>query len=139
MDDRKAVLSQLQLFAGLGERELGEIAQITRRRRLRSGEVLFHKGDEGGDVYVIVSGRMKAFATGPEGDDVVFRYMGAGEVVGELGAFVEGKRSASNVAVEDCELLMIQRRELIPLLRRQPEIALRLLGALATRMILLSE
>jgi CRP-like cAMP-binding protein len=139
MDDRKRVLSQLELFAGLGERELGEIALITRRRRLGAGETLFHKGDEGGDVYVIVSGRLKAFATGPEGDDVVFRYMGAGEVVGELGAFVEGKRTASNVAVEDCELLMIQRRELIPLLRRQPEIAIRLLGALAARTIHLSE
>jgi CRP-like cAMP-binding protein len=139
MDDRKRLLSQLELFAGVGDRELGEIAYITRRRHLKAGETLFHKGDEGGDIYVIVSGRVKAFATGPDGDDVVFRYMGAGEVVGELGAFVEGKRTANNVAVEDCELLMIQKRELIPLLRRQPEIAIRLLGALAARTIKLSE
>jgi CRP/FNR family cyclic AMP-dependent transcriptional regulator len=139
MDHRKRLLAQLELFAGLGETGLAELARITRRRRLQRGEVLFHKGDEGGDVYLIVSGRVKAFATGPDGDDVVFRYMGAGEIAGELGAFVEGKRSASNVAVEDCELLMIQKRELIPVLRRQPEIALRLLGALAARMIKLSE
>jgi CRP-like cAMP-binding protein len=139
MEQRNRLLSQLDLFAGFGDRELGEIALITRKRRLHAGETLFHKGDEGGDIYVIVSGRLKAFATGPDGDDVVFRYMGAGEVVGELGAFVEGKRSASSLAVEDCELLMIQKRELIPLLRRQPEIAIRLLGALATRMIKLSE
>ena len=139
MDERRRLLSQLELFAGLGERELGEISLITRTRRLRAGESLFHKGDDGGDIYVIVSGRVKAFATGPDGDDVVFRYMGAGEVSGELGAFVEGKRTASNVAVEDCELLMIQKRELIPLLRRQPEIAIRLLGALAARTIKLSE
>jgi CRP/FNR family cyclic AMP-dependent transcriptional regulator len=115
-------MSQIELFAGFGERELGEIALITRKRRLQAGEMLFRKGDEGGDIYVIVSGRIKAFATGPDGDDVVFRYMGANEVVGE-----------------DCELLMIQRRELIPLLRRQPEIAIRLLGAFAARMIKLSE
>jgi CRP-like cAMP-binding protein len=139
MEDRKRLLAQLDLFAGLGERELDEIAQIARRRRLQSGEVLFHKGEEGGEIYVIVTGRLKAYATGPGGDDVVFRYMGAGEVVGELGAFAEGKRTASNVAVGECELLMIQRRELIPLLRRFPDIAIRLLGALATRMIKLSE
>jgi CRP-like cAMP-binding protein len=139
MEQRNRLLSRLDLFAGLGDRELGEIALITRKRRLRAGEALFHKGDEGGDIYVIVSGRLKAFATGPEGDDVVFRYMGSGEVVGELGAFVEGKRTANSLAVEDCELLMIQKRELIPLLRRQPEIAIRLLGALATRMSKLSE
>jgi CRP/FNR family transcriptional regulator, cyclic AMP receptor protein len=139
MDDRKQLLAQLDLFAGLSDRELGEIAQIARRRRLQSGEVLFHKGDEGGEIYVIVTGRLKAYATGPGGDDVVFCYMGAGEVVGELGAFAEGKRTASNVAVGDCELLMIQRRELIPLLRRFPEISIRLLSALAMRMIRLSE
>jgi CRP-like cAMP-binding protein len=139
MEDRKRVLSRLELFAGLGERELGEIAGIARARRLRAGETLLHKGDEGGDIFVIVSGRLRAFATGPEGDDVVFRYMGAGEVLGELGAFVEGKRSASSVAIDDCELLMIQRRELLPLLRRMPEISIRLLGALAERTIRLSE
>jgi CRP-like cAMP-binding protein len=139
MENRERLLAQLDLFAGLGERELGEIAQIARSRRLRSGEVLFHKGDEGGEIYVIVTGRLKAYSTGPDGDDVVFSYMGVGEVCGELAAFAEGMRTASNVAVGDCELLMIQRRELIPLLRRCPEIAIRLLGALAARMIRLSE
>ncbi len=139
MEDRKRLLSKLDLFAGLGDRELDEIVLISRRRRLHAGEMLFHKGDEGGEVYVIVTGRVKAYSTGPEGDDVVFRYMGAGEVLGELGAFAQGMRTASNVAVEDCDLLMIQRRELIPLLRRFPDIAIWLLGALAARMIKLSE
>jgi len=139
MEDRKQVLARLDLFAGLGDRELAEIAQITRRHRLQTGEALFHKGDAGGDMYVIVSGRLKAFSTGPDGDDVVFRYMGPGEMTGDLGAFAEGKRTASNIALEDCELLMIQRRELLPVLRRCPEIAIRLITALAARMIKLSE
>jgi len=139
MEDRKQVLARLDLFAGLGDRELSEIAQITRRQRLRAGEALFHKGDTGADMYVIVSGRLKAFATGPDGDDVVFRYMGPGEITGDLGAFAEGKRTASNMALEDCELLMIQRRELLPVLRRCPEIAIRLITVISARMIKLSE
>ena len=139
MEDRKQPLSKLDLFAGLGETELAEIAAIGRKRRVRSGEVLWHKGAEGSDLYVIISGRLKAYATGPDGDDIVFRYMGAGEVAGEIGAFADGKRSASVGTVEDCELLMIQRRELFPLLKRFPDIALRMLEALATRMIKLSE
>jgi CRP/FNR family transcriptional regulator len=139
MDDRKLVLSRLDLFAGLSDRELSEVALITRKKSLHDGDLLFHKGDEGGDLYVIVSGRIKAFATGPGGDDVVFRFMGPGEVTGDLGAFAEGKRTASNVAVGDCELLMIHRRELVPLLRRMPDIAVRLVAALSSRMIKLSE
>jgi len=139
MEDRKQVLAKLDLFAGLGDRELTEIAKITKRHRLHAGAALFHKGDTGADMYVIVSGLLKAFSTGPDGDDVVFRLMGAGEVTGDLAAFAEGRRSASNVALEDCELLMIQRRELLPVLRQCPEIAIRLIAALATRMIRLSE
>jgi CRP-like cAMP-binding protein len=139
MEDRKQLLAKLDLFAGLSERELAEIVQIARKRTLHAGDVLFHKGDEGGDLYIIVRGRLKAFSTGPDGNDVVFRYMGPGEVTGDLGAFAEGKRSASNVAVEDCELLMIHRRELVPLLRRVPNIAICLIAALASRMITLSE
>ena len=139
MDDRKQVLSRFDLFAGLCERELSEVAQITRRKALRAGETLFHKGDEGSDLYLIVSGRIKAYSTGPSGDDMVFRFMGPGAVTGDLAAFSEGKRTASNVAVEDCELLMIHRRELVPLLRRMPDIAIRLVAALAVRTIELSE
>jgi CRP-like cAMP-binding protein len=139
MEDRKQLLAKLDLFAGLDDRDLSEIAKITKRHRLHAGEALFHKGDEGGDMYVIVSGLVRAFSTGPDGDDVVFRLMGSGDVTGELALFVDGKRSASNVALLECELLMIQRRDLLPLLRRCPEMALRLISALAARTIRLSE
>lgn len=139
MPDRKRVLSQLELFSGLSDADLADVARATQTRRLRAGEVLFHKGDDGSDTYVVVQGRLKAFATSANGDDVVFRFMGAGEVIGELGAFVGGKRTASVSAVEPCELLMIQKRELIPLLKRNPGMAIRLLEALATRVKKLSE
>jgi CRP-like cAMP-binding protein len=139
MQDRKQVLSELELFAGFGATELADVARVTQHRRLQAGDVLFHKGDDGSDMYVIASGRLKAFATSADGDDVVFRYMGPGEVIGELGAFVGGKRTANVSAVAPCELLMIQKRELNPLLKRNPTIAIRLLEALAARLVKLSE
>ncbi len=139
MQDRKRLLARLDLFAGLGESELEEIAGITRKRRLEPHEVLCHKGDEGGDVYVIVSGRIKAFATGPDGDEVVFQHQGPGEVVGELGMFVEGKRTASLEAVEPTELLVVPRRDFLPVLRRIPDIGIRLLSVVAARVIRLTE
>jgi CRP-like cAMP-binding protein len=139
MEDRKRLLAKLDLFSGLADRELAEIDLITRKRSLEAREMLFHKGDDSADVYVIVSGRLKAFVTGPDGDDVVFRYMGPGEVIGEISAFAGGKRTANVAAVEACELLMIPRRDFMPLLRRSPEITLRLLAGLAERMIRLSD
>ena len=139
MDSRKQLLARLDLFTGLSEREIDEVAQIARRRTLKKGDVLFHKGDEGGDLYIIVSGVVKAYSTSPDGTEVVFRLMTAGEVTGDLAAFTGSPRTANNVAFEDCELLMIQRRELLPLLRRTPDIAIRLIAALAGRIAKLSE
>lgn len=132
-------MSELDLFSSLGERELDEIARITRKRRLEPRDVLCHKGDEVGDVFVIMSGRLRAFATGPDGDEIVFKHMGPGEVAGELGIFVEGKRTASMEALEPTTLLVIPRRDFIPVLRRFPDIALRMLQVVAARVIHLSE
>ncbi len=137
--DRKALLAGLPLFAGLSDRELDEIARATRTRLLEAREELFHKGDAGGDLYVVVRGRIKAFATGPDGDDIVFSYQDAGEVVGELAAFVQQERSASVEAVEASELLVLPRRDFLAVLKRHPEIAIRLLEVLAARVVRLSE
>lgn len=137
--DRKALLAGLPLFAGLSDRELDEIARAARTRLLAAREELFHKGDAGGDLCVIVRGRLKAFATGPDGDDIVFSYQDAGEVVGELAAFVQQERSASVEAVESSELLVLPRRDFLAVLKRHPEIAIRLLEVLARRVVRLSE
>jgi CRP-like cAMP-binding protein len=137
--DRKALLARLPLFAGLSERELDEIARATRTCALAAREELFHKGDAGGDLYVIERGRLRAFATGPDGNDIVFSYQGVGEVVGELAAFVEQERSASIAAVEPSALLVLSRRDFLAVLRRHPEIAIRLLQVLARRVVRLSE
>lgn len=137
--DRKSLLAGLPLFAGLSDRELDEIARATRTRLLEAREELFHKGDAGGDLYVVVRGRIKAFATGPDGDDIVFSYQDAGEVVGELAAFVQQERSASVEAVEASELLVLPRRDFLAVLKRHPEIAIRLLEVLAARVVRLSE
>lgn len=139
MEDRQRQLSKFDLFAGLGDRDLSEVAQIVRRRHLEADAPLFHRGDDGVEICLVVSGRLKAFVTSADGHDRVFRHMGSGDVIGELAVFAEGKRTANVTAVEDCELLMIQRRELIPVLRRCPEVAIRLLGALAERTIELSD
>jgi CRP-like cAMP-binding protein len=139
MSDRKRILSEIPLFSGLEDRELGELAEVTRRKRLAPQEVLCRKGDESGDVFVIVSGRLRAYSTGKDGREVVFRHQGPGEVVGELGAFASGKRTVNVDAIEESELLVIPRRDFLPVLRRFPDIAIRLLQIVAARVTHLTE
>lgn len=133
-EGRRALLGNVPLFEKLSGHELDEILEVAHVRRLDAREELFHKGDEGRQVFVVTSGRLKAMTTSSEGDDVVFSIMGPGEVFGELALLGCGRRTASVVAIDPCELLVLERREFLPFLRRHPEASARLLEVLARRL-----
>ncbi len=136
---KRELLARLPLFAGLAPRELGALAAVTRTRALAVREELFHKGDEGDQVYAVIEGTLKVVTTSETGDDVVFNLMTAGDVIGEIAALCQAERSATVVALTPCELLAIDRRDLFAFLRAHPDAALELMQVLARRLRSLSE
>jgi CRP-like cAMP-binding protein len=136
---RREVLARVPVFAGLASRELDELAAVAHTRRLRPREELFHKGDEGTQVFVIVRGRLRVGTTSAEGSDVLFRIMNPGEVFGELALLAGGERTATVSAIDECELLVLDRRDFLPFLRSHPELAIHLLEVLAERLRNISE
>lgn len=78
-------------------------------------------------------------STSESGDDVVFSMLGPGDLFGEVAVFCDAERTATVVALTDCELLVIDRRDLFAFLRSHPEASLRLMGVLARRVRNLSE
>jgi CRP-like cAMP-binding protein len=135
---KRALLSGQELFRKLSERELDDLVQAVHVKRVAAREELCHKDDPGTSLYVIVEGLLKAQTTSPAGDDVVFSIMGPGEMFGELALFCGGKRTATVVGIQDALLLSIDRRELFPFLRRNPDAAIKLLEVLALRVQKLS-
>ena len=136
---RRELLAKLPLFARLAPRELEALAAVTRTRALAAREELFHKGDPGNQVYGVVAGTLKVVTTSEEGDDVVFDLMDAGDVFGEVAVFCEAQRTATVVAINECKLLVIDRRDLLAFLRSHPDAALALMAVLARRVRDLSE
>jgi CRP-like cAMP-binding protein len=136
---RREILAKVPLFSSLSEPALDELAQVAHMRRLKPREELCHKGDEGSQVYVIVSGRLRVSTTSAEGSDVQFNLMNPGEVCGELALLTGGERTATMSAFESCEVLGLDRRDFLPFLRRNPDAAVQLLEVLAGRLARLSE
>jgi CRP-like cAMP-binding protein len=130
---KRAHIAAQELFRKLSERELDDLVQAVHVKRVAAREELCHKDDPGNQLYVIVEGLLKAQTTSPAGDDVVFSIMGPGEMFGELALFCGGKRTATVIAIQDSQLLLIDRRELFPFLRRHPDAAIKLLEVLALR------
>lgn len=117
-------------FAGMDE----ELFSLVRKKILAAGEILFHKGDESAQLFAIVSGRLKVFASNTEGRDVAFAFLGSGELMGELGVADGAPRSASVIAVEDTELAYVAQPELGRLLTEHPHVAAEL-GRASTAMV----
>ncbi len=137
--ERSALLRRVPLFAKLAEGDLGLLARATTTRRVAARQELFHKGDAGGRVFVIARGRLKVVANSLEGDELILALMDAGEVFGELALLTGGERTATVVALEDSELLALERRDFLAFLHGQPQAATPLLETLAARLQRLGE
>jgi CRP-like cAMP-binding protein len=136
---RRDLLAKVPVLADLAPRELDALAQVAHTRRLAAREVLFHKGDPGSQVYVVVRGRLRIYAQSADGTDVVFGIMDPGEVCGEMALLAGGLRTATAVAIEATELLGLDRRDFLALLRSRPQLSIRLLQVLAERVRRISE
>lgn len=137
--DKRSLLSRISLFAGLSGADLDLLAEYAVLKRVAAGAELCHKGDRGQEAYVIVSGRLKAVVPSPDGKEAILSLMDPGEVFGEVAMLCGGHRTASISALEPSEVLMIARRDLMSLFERHPRLAIAALGALAERLVRLTE
>jgi len=138
LDKHKALLTRIALFEGLSSDELDKIASLAERRIFSARETVVAQGDEAKALFVIARGRLKVVSNGPDGRDTVLGIMDAGEVFGEVALIDGGLRSATCTAVEECELLSIDRSSFLQLLESSPTISLKLLFVLAQRLRRLS-
>lgn len=103
-------------------------------RRFARGQALLHEGQVPDRVLLLRTGRVKVYSTTRSGKDVVLAVRGPGELVGELSALDEEPRSASIVALDPVEALVLSPRDFRGFLIEHPTAALALLGMLSRRL-----
>src|SRR5689334_12112663 len=136
-DDAMAVLASTSLFGGLDDAALALVAEAAERRRFRRGAVVFSQGDEGSQLYVVASGRLKLAVTTASGSTIVLTTLTHPDTFGEL-ALIDGRpRSATVAALEDSLLLAVGRPTLLSLLSDRASVSdalLRGIGATVRRL-----
>jgi CRP/FNR family transcriptional regulator len=125
-----SLLTALPLFSALNAEECALLTEAVDTRPLSAGAVLFRAGDPGQAMYVVAKGSMEIFITDLAGQKIVLAECRPGDVFGELAMLDAGPRTASAVALEDTELLEVDRADLLLLVGKKPEAALHLLGAM---------
>ena len=132
--EKRRLLSGVSIFSALSDRELDSLASTVRLVSYDARKELFHQGDRGTQLFLVAEGRLKALTTSSEGSDVVFSIMGPGDVIGEVAIFGAVERTLSVRTLEKCQLLVLDRRDLLALVRARPELAQELLAMLAKRL-----
>jgi CRP-like cAMP-binding protein len=128
-----------RLLQGLPPEEQRKLVEQARRRIYAAGEVIYREGDPGDALHLILSGRVVAIVSTPDGREVAFSVMGAEEVFGVLALLTDGgPRIATVRALERTETLAIHRREFEHLRQRHRAIADLLVTMLGQRVRRLS-
>jgi CRP/FNR family transcriptional regulator, cyclic AMP receptor protein len=124
-------LGKIPLLRDVAPEALGQLAKSLRRRRFSRGEVIFHQGDPGDTLHLVRGGRVKVVLPAETGDEAVLAILGPGDCFGELALLDGGPRSASVIAMEPVETLVLGRQDFLTFFRTNTEAAERLIVTLA--------
>ena len=137
--EKRELLAKSILFYQLPAEDLDGLVRFAKLKRVAAKDVIFHKADPGRQMSAILSGRVKLSTVSEEGKEMIFGVLGRGEIFGEISLLDGEERTATVTALEPTELLVIERKEFIAFLERQPKVAIQLLGTLALRLRLTNE
>jgi len=118
--------------------ELRKLAALGVQRRYRTHTVLIDEGEQGDSIYIVLSGRLRAFVSDARGREVTLGLHGPGEYVGEM-SLDGGLRSASVQAVEPTVCAVVARETMLRHIADEPEFALALIVRLIRRARLATE
>jgi CRP/FNR family cyclic AMP-dependent transcriptional regulator len=114
----------------LDDQQRAEFTKRARRRHFKRNEVLFHDGDPGDTLHVVVHGHLAVRITTPVGQTAAVRILGPGDHFGELSVLAPGARTGTVVALDAAETLSLHREALEELQSRLPEMQHVLMQAL---------
>ena len=132
--DKCAILRDHCLLGKLAPQHIDRLTTFIVTKSVNRGTNIFAKGDPGTSLFAIGAGTVKISVPSVEGKDAVLNVLGKGDIFGEIALLDGHPRTADATAVTDCALYVIERRDFLPLMREEPEITLRLIEILCSRL-----
>jgi CRP/FNR family transcriptional regulator, cyclic AMP receptor protein len=138
-DEKRQILEQDFLLGKLSHSEIDTLLAYSRVERYPAGEEIYAKGSPGQSMFVVLRGTAKMSSVSLDGKEIVLNIMHPGEIFGEI-AILDGKeRSADAVAMTDCDVLVVNRRDFLPMLEKHADMCMILLVTLCQRLRQTSE
>ncbi len=132
--DRKAIFRDHPLFSGLSAEIIERLCAYAKMKEIQRGATIFTKGEPGQSMFAVCSGTVKISVPSADGKDAVFNFINEGGIFGEIALLDGHPRTADAIATTKCQLMMIDRRDFLPLVRSHPELAARIIDVLCSRL-----
>lgn len=127
------MLAGLPLFEELPALALRALSAFSRRRHYDHGEVLVREGEPGASLFVIDKGEVRIVKGAAPETEVDLALLGPGNFFGEHSLLTGEPRAATVRAIGGCEVLILDREAMAPVLANDPKLAETLSHALAAR------
>jgi CRP-like cAMP-binding protein len=116
-------LRRCPLFSRVDDTTLAHCTESLRSRRYRRNETIFHQGDPGDSLYIVESGAVKIVLPDPEGEEgAIIATLGPGDFFGELALLDGEEHSATAMALEPTEALVLRRDAFDRLVDEEPDL-----------------
>jgi len=124
-------LANIKMFELLNEDDRIALAGVVDDLKVPAGHTLFQAGDPGDSLFIVRVGQVELFIKDTAGQKIVLTTAESGDMFGELAMLDSGARTATALALNDSELLVLDRDDLMLLFQRKPEAALHMLASLS--------
>jgi CRP-like cAMP-binding protein len=132
--NKLSVLRKHPIFADLEPEAFDQLCRYAKHSTLKRGATIYSKGDPGNSLYAVISGTAKMSISSPDGRTAILNLIGPGEIFGEIALLDGRERTADATANTNCEVFIIDRRDFIPFVRSQPELAMKFIELLCARL-----
>lgn len=123
--------TSINVLEGLSEDEVARLVESCEQSTHEEGQAIFSEGDEGDDLYIVQSGKVRISKAISLEVDRTLTVLGTGGVFGELAIVGEGARSATAMALEKTQVLALSKQSFLRLTEEAPVLGLKVMGRFA--------
>ncbi|MFI5358526.1 MAG: Crp/Fnr family transcriptional regulator [Halanaerobiales bacterium] len=138
MEERERCLRELAVFSRLEGEQVKLICERATEKKYLKGEIIFFEDNNDENLYILLEGRVKLTMISPEGKEKAISILQVGDIFGEMSLFDQDTTPITAEVIDDARLVSIPFHDLEDIIRQEPEVAIKIIEALAKRTRLLT-
>lgn len=138
MEERERCLRELAIFSRLEGNQVKLICERATERKYLKGEIIFFEDNNDENLYILLEGRVKLTMISPEGKEKAISILQVGDIFGEMSLFDQDTTPITAEVIDDARLVSVPFQDLEEIIRQEPEVAIKIIEALAKRSRLLT-